>query len=57
MIQKRTMLNVADNTGIRKLMCIGVMKGTNHRYARLGDVIAGTAKDVLSTGVIKRERL
>lgn len=54
MIQKRTILNVADNTGIRKLQCVGIMKGTNHRYARLGDIITGSAKDVLATGTIKK---
>lgn len=54
MIQKRTMLNVADNTGVRKLMCIGILGGTNHRYARLGDIIVGSVKDALPTAIIKK---
>jgi large subunit ribosomal protein L14 len=48
------MLNVADNTGVRKLMCIGILGGTNHRYARLGDIIVGSVKDALPTAIIKK---
>ncbi len=44
MIQTRTLLNVADNTGARVLQCIQILRGTRHRYARLGDVIVGVVK-------------
>lgn len=54
MIQERTMLTVADNTGVRKIMCIRVLGGTNKRYARLGDVIVGSVKDALPTATIKK---
>lgn len=54
MIQERTMLTVADNTGARKLMCIRVLGGTNRRYATLGDVIVGTIKESLPTAVVKK---
>ncbi len=54
MIQERTMLNIIDNTGARKLMCIRVLGGTNRRYAFLGDVIVGTIKDALPTATVKK---
>jgi len=54
MIQERTMLNVIDNTGARKLMCIRILGGTNRRYAFLGDVIVGTIKDALPTATVKK---
>lgn len=44
MIQPRTMLKVADNTGAKILQCIQVLGGTRRRYAQLGDVIVGTVK-------------
>ena len=39
MIQQQSLLNVADNSGARKLMCIRVVGGGNRRYARIGDII------------------
>lgn len=44
MIQLRTMLKVADNTGARILQCFHIFGGSKRRYAHLGDVIAGTVK-------------
>jgi len=44
MIQPRTMLKVADNTGARIIQCIRVLGGTKHRYAQIGDIIIGTVK-------------
>lgn len=44
MIQLRTMLKVADNTGAKLLQCIHVLGGSGRRYARLGDVIVGVIK-------------
>ena len=39
MIQPRTILEVADNSGAKKVMCIRVMGGSNRRYASIGDVV------------------
>lgn len=44
MIQPRTMLKVADNTGAKIIQCIRVLGGTRRRYARIGDIIVGTVK-------------
>lgn len=44
MIQPRTMLNVADNSGAKLLQCFRVLKGTRHRWAQLGDIIVATVK-------------
>ena len=42
MIQTETMLNVADNSGARKVLCIRILGGTRKRYAGIGDVIVVT---------------
>lgn len=44
MIQPRTMLNVADNTGAKLLQCFRVLGGTKRRYAQIGDIIVGAVK-------------
>lgn len=44
MIQTRTMLKVADNTGAKVIQCIRVLGGTRHRYAQIGDIIVGAVK-------------
>jgi large subunit ribosomal protein L14 len=44
MIQPRSMLKVADNSGAKILQCINVPGGTRKRYAQLGDIIVGTVK-------------
>jgi large subunit ribosomal protein L14 len=44
MIQLQTMLNVADNSGARKIMCIKVLGGTRKRYATIGDIIVAAVK-------------
>lgn len=54
MIQVQTMLNVADNTGARKLMCIRVLGGSLRRYASVGDVIVCTVKEATPGGVVKK---
>jgi large subunit ribosomal protein L14 len=48
------MLNVADNTGARKLMCIRVLGGSFRRYASVGDVIICTVKEATPGGVVKK---
>lgn len=53
MIQQETYLNVADNSGARKLMCIRVL-GSNRRYARIGDVIIAVVKDAIPNMAVKK---
>jgi len=45
MIQLRTMLKVADNTGAKILQCFHILGGTGKRYGRIGDMIVGTVKE------------
>ncbi|MGA1796031.1 MAG: 50S ribosomal protein L14 [bacterium] len=54
MIQVHTKLDVADNTGAKKLSCIKILGGTRRRYARLGDVIVVTVKESTPTAVVKK---
>lgn len=53
MIQQETYLNVADNSGARKLMCIRVLGG-NRRYANVGDVIIAVVKDATPNMAVKK---
>ena len=54
MIQMRTMLNAADNSGARRLMCIKVLGGSKRRYAGVGDVIKVSIKDAIPKGRVKK---
>jgi len=54
MIQTNTRLKVADNTGARQLMCIGVLGGTGKRYARVGDIIVASVKKATPEAVVKK---
>ncbi len=54
MIQPQTMLTVADNSGAKKVMCIRVLKGSNARYAGVGDIIKVTVKQAAPNGNIKK---
>ncbi|GGA53497.1 MULTISPECIES: 50S ribosomal protein L14 [unclassified Okeania] len=54
MIQQQSILNVADNSGARKLMCIRVIGGGNRRYARIGDVIIAVVKDASPNMAVKK---
>lgn len=47
MIQTQTMLEVADNSGARQVMCIKVLGGSHRRYASVGDVIKVTVKEAI----------
>ncbi len=53
MIQMRTILNVADNTGAKKVACIKVLGGSKRRYAAVGDQIVVAVKDAAVRGVVK----
>nr|YP_009315391.1 Ribosomal protein L14 [Yamadaella caenomyce]SCW23846.1 Ribosomal protein L14 [Yamadaella caenomyce] len=54
MIQTQSFLNVADNSGARKLMCIRVLGTSNPKYAGLGDIIIGVVKDASPNMNVKR---
>ena len=54
MIQHRSMLKVADNSGAKKLQCIRVLGGYKKRYARIGDVITCSVKEAAPRSAIKK---
>ena len=54
MIQEQTMLNVADNSGARRVMCIKVLGGSHRRYADVGDIIKITIKEAIPRGKVKK---
>jgi large subunit ribosomal protein L14 len=54
MIQHRSILQVADNTGAHKLQCIRVRGGYKKRYARIGDVITCAVKEAAPRGLVKK---
>ena len=49
----QTLLEVADNSGAKKLMCIKVLGGTHRRYAGLGDVVVASVKKAIPGGEVK----
>lgn len=53
MIQLRSMVRVADNTGARTVMCIRVLGGSNRRYAGIGDIIVGVVKEAMPNMTVK----
>jgi len=53
MIQQETFLNVADNSGAKRIQCIRVL-GTNRRYAHVGDVIVAAVKDAMPNMGVKK---
>jgi large subunit ribosomal protein L14 len=54
MIQPYTRLKVADNSGAREILCIRVLKGSNAKYARIGDIIVGAVKSATPGAAIKK---
>lgn len=54
MIQTQTMLDVADNSGARRVMCIKVLGGSHRRYASIGDVVKVSVKDAIPRGKVKK---
>lgn len=54
MIQAHTMLEVADNSGARRVMCIKVLGGSKRRYASIGDVIKVSVKEAIPRGKVKK---
>lgn len=54
MIQQETILNVADNSGAKKLMCIKVLGGSRRRYASIGDIIVVSIKEAVPRSKVKK---
>src|SRR6266699_3860007 len=54
MIQMQTNLDVADNSGARRVMCIKVLGGSKRRYANIGDVIKVSIKEAIPRGKVKK---
>jgi large subunit ribosomal protein L14 len=54
MIQMQTNLNVADNSGARKVQCIKVLGGSRRMTAAIGDIIVATIKDAIPRGKVKK---
>ena len=54
MIQMQTNLEVADNSGAKKVMCIKVLGGSHRRYANIGDIIKVSIKDAIPRGRVKK---
>ena len=54
MIQQQSLLEVADNSGAKRVMCIKVLGGSKRRYAHVGDVIRVSVKDVIPRGKVSK---
>ena len=54
MIQMRTILDVADNSGAKKISCIGMTGGSKGQYAQLGDIITANVKEAAPDGTVKK---
>jgi large subunit ribosomal protein L14 len=54
MIQTQSVLDVADNSGARKIMCIKVLGGSHRRYASVGDIIVCSVKEAAPTSKVKK---
>lgn len=56
MIQMQSNLDVADNSGARRVQCIKVLGGSKRRYAHVGDTIVVSIKEAIPRGKVKKER-
>ena len=54
MIMQETILDVADNSGARRVLCIKVLGGTRRRYARIGDIIVAAVKEAIPGGKVNK---
>src|SRR5215813_9840655 len=54
MIQQETILDVADNSGARRVLCIKVLGGSRRRYASIGDIIVVSVKEAIPKGKVKK---
>ncbi len=57
MIQMQSLLDVADNTGAKTVMCITVLGGSKRRYAGVGDIIVGSVKKATPKGEVKKKQI
>ncbi len=57
MIQAETMLDIADNSGARRVQCIKVLGGSRRRYAGIGDVIKVTVKEAIPRGRVRKGQI
>lgn len=57
MIQHRSILTVADNTGAKRLMCIRVLGGYKKRYAQIGDIVTCAVKAAIPRGTVKKSEV
>jgi large subunit ribosomal protein L14 len=55
MIQMQTVIEVADNSGAKKIQCIKVLGGSKRKYARLGDLIIASVKEATPDGTVKKK--
>lgn len=54
MIQTESVLNVADNSGAKKVLCVRVLGGTRKRYARIGDIIVVSVREAIPNAKVKK---
>ena len=54
MIQTESMLEIADNSGARRVQCIKVLGGSKRRYANIGDIIKVTVKEAIPRGRVRK---
>ena len=54
MVQQQTILNVADNSGAKKLMIIRVLGGSKKRFGRIGDIVVASVKEAIPGGNVKK---
>nr|YP_009531726.1 ribosomal protein L14 [Leiosporoceros dussii]AXZ70924.1 ribosomal protein L14 [Leiosporoceros dussii] len=57
MIQPQTYLNVADNSGARKLMCIRILGASNRKYGNIGDIIVAVVKEAVPNMPLKKSEI
>jgi len=57
MVQKQTILNVADNSGAKRLMVINIIGSTRKRFARLGEMVTVTVKRAIPGGIVKKSEV
>lgn len=54
MVQQQTVLNVADNSGAKKIMVIRVLGGSKRRFGRIGDIVVASVKEAIPNGNVKK---
>ena len=57
MIQEYSILNVADNTGARRIMCFRILGGTRRKFASIGDIVVCSVKDATPQGQLKKGQI